>query len=179
MASMTLKCHLYMGKTTKKHKWWIGGGYQQWRLTAWPCCDCTPCFGPEIQPKPLSPYPQAQHASLCEFKMLECPNGCQWRGRRSELVPHKGSCVLEVITCGREDTEDPTVYCTYMAERRFMVGVCTHTHTHTHTYSHTHVTRDNTSVRVCPYLTNSRCVTVSETSHVWCVILPVLSRVPH
>ena len=48
---------------------------------------------------------RAQHASLCEFKMTECPNGCPWKGRRSELVQHKKKCELELVTCGREDTE--------------------------------------------------------------------------
>ena len=32
----------------------------------------------------------------------------------------KGTCELEIVTCGREDTEDPSCFCSFMAERRFM-----------------------------------------------------------
>lgn len=63
---------------------------------------------------------RAQHTALCERKTFECANGCGWRGARNERAQHKNACELEVVTCGREDTEDPSLFCTHLAERRFM-----------------------------------------------------------
>ena len=48
---------------------------------------------------------EAQHVASCAFRTAACPNGCAWRGRRHEVVEHRGVCALEHVTCGREDDE--------------------------------------------------------------------------
>jgi len=63
---------------------------------------------------------RTQHASLCAFKVVECPVGCGWQGRRSEAASHRAMCDLELVTCARADTQDPSSFCSFMAERRFM-----------------------------------------------------------
>lgn len=61
-----------------------------------------------------------EHVVTCGFKQVTCANDCGWRGIRAQLVEHRANCPLETITCGREDSEDPTACCTFQTERRHL-----------------------------------------------------------
>ena len=69
----------------------------------------------------------AQHVAVCDKKLATCPNLCPWRGRAGELARHRALCALEVVACGREDTEwgvgetrvnKQRERCAYRGERR-------------------------------------------------------------
>jgi hypothetical protein len=69
----------------------------------------------------------AQHVAVCDKKLATCPNLCPWRGRAGELARHRASCLVEIVACGREDTDfgvgenrenKQRERCAYRGERR-------------------------------------------------------------
>ena len=59
-----------------------------------------------------------EHMVSCPYGKVECPNGCKWRGNRSDLLQHRERCLLEQVVCGLEDSEHPGQTCQYTCARR-------------------------------------------------------------
>ena len=58
-----------------------------------------------------------EHMVSYPYGKVECPNGCKWRGNRSDLLQHRERCLLEQVVCGLEDSEHPGQTCQYTCAR--------------------------------------------------------------
>eukprot|EP00232_Nephroselmis_pyriformis_P001981 CAMPEP_0182906598 /NCGR_PEP_ID=MMETSP0034_2-20130328/33857_1 /TAXON_ID=156128 /ORGANISM="Nephroselmis pyriformis, Strain CCMP717" /LENGTH=807 /DNA_ID=CAMNT_0025042303 /DNA_START=404 /DNA_END=2824 /DNA_ORIENTATION=- len=63
-----------------------------------------------------------EHEGLCYHKPMVCPHKCGWEGTRRELILHRTTCGKQLVTCGRESTEEPGQACMHQLERRLQAA---------------------------------------------------------